>query len=138
MLRAALASSGAPEGTHGGYFSTLFPVLESLGLRGCLSIEGWRCGFTADPPALNVNGRVAKRLQDERGWEMQAHSMTARYQENSWIVGGLDSEEAESILDGAVNMGLRSNMTTSVYDTETRRQYSVNADSTGWKGPPTA
>lgn len=135
-IDAAIASSGASEGTHGGYFSTLFPVLESLGLRGCLSIEGWRCGFTADPPALNVNGRVAKRLQDERGWEMQAHSMTARYQENSWIVGGLDSEEAESILDGAVNMGLRSNMTTSVYDTETRRQYSVNADSTGWEETP--
>lgn len=129
----AIPSSNPAGWMCGGYFSTLFPVLESLGLRGCLSMEGWRCGFMSDPPALNENGLAARRLQDERGWEIQSHSMTARYGDNNWLVHGLDSELADTILSHAVYAGERSNQTTSVYDTRTRRQYSVTADSAGWK-----
>lgn len=58
-----------------GIFQILYPVLESLGLRGCVSMEGRRCGFTAYPPTLNDNGRIARRLQDERGWEMPLEGM---------------------------------------------------------------
>lgn len=129
----SIASSRPSEWMKGGYFSTLFPVLESLGLRGCISMEGWRCGFISEPPALNANGLTARRLQDERGWEIQSHSMTARYQDNNWLVKSLDSELADSILAHATYAGERSNLTTSVFDMETRRQYSVSADSTRWE-----
>lgn len=36
-----------------GYFTILYPVMESLGLKATVSLEGRRAGFTASPPALN-------------------------------------------------------------------------------------
>lgn len=131
-----IPSSGPSDWMLGGYFSTLYPLLESLGLRGCLSLEGWRCGFTSDPPELNENGIAVKRLQDEKGWEIQSHSMTARYSSNNWLVNGLDSELAQKILSESSYAGIRSNMTTSVFDTETWRQYTVSSDHKRWTETP--
>lgn len=122
--------------TGGGYATTLFPVLESLGLRGCISMEGWRCGLTETPPALNDNGKVVKMLQDRYGWEIQSHSMTSRYQNNNWLVESLDSDLAAEILSDAVTGTVRSNNTTSVYDRQTGKQYSVKADKSGWEETP--
>lgn len=116
-----------------GYFTILYPLLESLGLRGCISMEGWRAGFTSDPPVLNENGRISLRLQNERGWEVQAHSMEVLGQiANNWYVDSLDSEVADRILSEAVIKGKRAE-TTSVYDAETGRQYFPLADRSGWE-----
>lgn len=125
-------SSNPSDWMRGGYFSTLYPVLESLGLRGCLSMEGWRVGFTEDPPRLNENGNIAKMLQDDRGWEIQSHSMTARYQTNSWVVDSIDSPLADRILRESTYAGLRSNNTTSVYDLKSGSNLRVNDKRDGW------
>lgn len=116
-----------------GYFSMLYPLLESLGLRGCLSVEGWRVGMTDNPPVPNDNGKIMLRLQDEKGWEIMAHSMEVFgggvY--NNWYVESLDSELANKILESAVNKGWSSN-TETVYDAETGKQYFPNEDNTEW------
>lgn len=131
-----IPSSNPSSWMAGGYFSLLYPVLESLGLRGCLSMEGWRAGFTDDPPALNSNGLTARRLQDEKGWEIQSHSMTARYYNNTYYVDSLQSELADRILREGVYNGIRSNTTTSVYDASSGVQYSVNSTLSGWEPTP--
>lgn len=119
--------------TGGGYATTLFAVVSALGLRACISMEGHRAGLTDDPPALNANGLAAKRLQDEHGWEIACHSMTARYQKNNFEVPSLDSDTARSILAAAVYDGPHGVATTTVYDLATRRQYSVaDAARSGW------
>lgn len=136
-LDGTIPSSNPSDWMKGGYFSTLFPVLESLGLKACLSMEGWRVGFTETPPVLNPNGIIAKRLQDEKGYEIQSHSMTARYQTNSWLVESLDSELADKILEESTYAGLRSNTTTSVYDRETGKSYYASSDKSRWIETPT-
>lgn len=119
-----IPSSGAPGvPNRNGYFSILYPMLESLGLRGCLSAEGKRIGMTSEPPAINDNGRVMLRLQNERGWEVMSHSMEVLGEHlNNWVVDSLTSEYALQLLamheyagDGAV--------CPSVYDLQTQRQY---------------
>lgn len=132
----AIADSNPSDWMKGGYYSVLYPLLESLGLRGCLSMEGWRNGFTDNPPVLNRNGETSRRLQDEKGWEIMSHSMTARYYNNNWYVDGLDSDVARRILREGRWYGIRSNLTTSVYDAETERQYSVNSTLTAWEETP--
>ena len=115
-----------------GYFSILYPVLESLGIRGCVSMEGRRCGFTSAPPVLNENGQIARRLQDERDWEIQSHSMVCSGERlNCWMVDGLDSDLALHILTEGPNKG-NSIQTVSVYDTQTGRQYMPDADNSEW------
>lgn len=132
----ALPDSNPSGWMKGGYYSILYPLLESLGLRGNISMEGWRAGFTANPPALNRNGRTALRMQNEKGWEIMSHSMTARYYTRNWYVESLDSELADRILREATYNGIRSNLTTSVYDAATGKQYSVNPSLTGWEETP--
>lgn len=120
----------------GGYFTTLYPVLAGLGLRGTLSLEGWRAGFTDSIPALNFNGRLMKRLQDEKNWEIQSHSMTAFLENNNWLVDSLNSTLADRILRESNYSGDTKNLTTSVFDIKTRRQYQVNSDKTEWLESP--
>ena len=132
----AIADSNPSGWMKGGYYSVLYPLLESLGLRGNISMEGWRNGFTDNPPALNRNGQTARRLQDEKGWEIMSHSMTARYYNNNWYVESLDTDLACRILREGRWNGIRSNLTTSVYDAETGRQYSVNSTLTAWEETP--
>lgn len=131
-----IPSSNPSDWMKGGYFSTLFPVLESLGLKACLSMEGWRAGLTESQPRLNGNGLTAKRLQDEKGYEIQSHSMTARYMTNSWLVESLNSELADRILRESTYNGLRSNTTTSVYDRETCKSYYADSDKKCWRETP--
>ena len=135
-LDGKIPSSNPSPWMKGGYYSTLYPLLESLGLRGCLSMEGWRAGFTDNPPALNGNGLIARRLQDEKGYEIQSHSMTARYQTNSWCVDSLDSGLADRILAESTYAGLRSNNTTSVYDRQTGKSYYASPDKSRWIETP--
>lgn len=136
-LDGTIPSSGPSPWMRGGYFSTLYPVLESLGLRGCLSMEGWRVGFTDNPPALNDNGRIAKTLQDSAGWEIQSHSMTARYQTNSWVVDSIDSPLADRILRESNYSGLRSNNTTSIYDLKSGQNWYASPERDRWITVPT-
>ncbi len=131
-----IPSSGPSEWMTGGYQTVLYPLLESLGLRGNLAMEGQRVGFTKNPPVLNENGRMAKRLQDEKGWEIMCHSMTARFDYESYFVPDLNCEMASEILLESKYLGLSNNNTTSVYDAETNRQYSVNSDKSGWIETP--
>ncbi|MDE5552377.1 MAG: hypothetical protein K2I91_04160, partial [Muribaculaceae bacterium] len=131
-----VTSSGWSSWMTAGYQSLLYPMLESLGLRGCLAIEGQRCGMTANPPAINLNGRTALRLQNEKGWELMAHSMTARYDYVNYYVESLDSDLARTILAKGKFSGLDNNNTTSVYDAETGKQYSVNKELNGWVETP--
>lgn len=131
-----IPSSGPSTWMKAGYQSLLYPMLESLGMRGNLAVEGQRVGLTSTPPRLNDNGLIAKRLQDEKGWCLMAHSMTARYYTNSYYVDGLESPTAYKILQNATYSGATSNNTTSVYDAETGKQYSVNSGKTGWVETP--
>jgi len=116
----------------GGYLSTMYPMLASLGIKGNIAAEGQRMGFTVDPPVRNYNANVLKKLQDEKGWEIMSHTMTARYYYRNWYVESLDSELADKILREGTYAGATSNNTTSVYDAETGKQYQVNPDKTGW------
>lgn len=116
-----------------GYFSLLYPVLESLGLRGCLSMEGRRLGFTYwAGPYLNENGQIARRLQDEKDWEIMSHSMQCLGERlNNWMVDSLDSPLANKILAEAINEG-ESSATVTVYDIKTKHQYRPNENNTSW------
>lgn len=131
-----ISGSAASSWITGGYESLLYPLMESLGMRASLAVEGQRCGMTANPPKLNLNGRVALRLQDEKGWELMAHSMTARYDYANYYVESLDSDLARTILAKGKFAGIGNNNTTSVYDVSTQRQYSVNSDLSGWEETP--
>ncbi len=128
----SIASSSPSAWMRGGYFTTLYPVLESLGLTGCISAEGRRIGFTDYPPTLNANGRLIRRLQDEKGWEVQSHSMLAVTSDNNWYVDSLAAPEADEILSSARYYGSGNISTTTIYDGSTGIQYSVNADLSGW------
>lgn len=141
--------------THGGFASLLFPVLKSLNLKhkgemhGKLSCgvasEGQRIGLTplngmedTFDGNLNTCGDMIKALVEKEGWECICHSMTARYLHNSYLVEGLDSEFANSLLVDAtysqVN-GLGYN-TTTCYDTVTKKNYKVKKDLSGWDECP--
>lgn len=115
-----------------GYFTSLYPVLESLGLKGTVSLEGRKAGFTDNPPTLNETGQIAKRLQDERGWEIQSHSMHCAGEILScWYVDDLDSKLARKLLAEG-NPGKRDYNTVSVYDGKTGRQYMPDELSENW------
>lgn len=123
-------SSGvSPWMNGGGYLTTLYPLLQSLGgIRACLAMEGQRCGFTNDTPVLNDNGKIAKNLQDNAGWEIMAHSMTARYEYVNYLVESLDSDLANTILANSTYAGDTSNNTTSVYVSSENKNYRVTAN----------
>ncbi len=128
-------SSADGAGSYG-YYSLLFPLLESLGLRGNLAMEGRRVGLSSDVPELNENGRIAKKLQDIKGWEVMAHSMECLGEKlNNWIVDSLTSPLAKKILsenEPKANLAL----TESVYDLQTNRQYHISSDSLSWEETP--
>lgn len=120
----------------GGYLTTLYPLLQSLGLRGNLAAEGQRTGLTNNVPQLNANGEVAKKLQDERGWEIMAHSMTARYEYVNYLVESLDSDLARTILENSSYAGATSNNTTSVYVSSENKTIWLMLIKNGLKYPP--
>lgn len=127
-------SSNIPD--RNGYFTMLFPLLQSLGVRGNVSMEGWRCGFTANPPQLNDNGKIMLRLEKEMGWEMQSHSMEVLGdQNNNWYVDSLDTPLARQLLEEATGYG-PGNITTSVYDAKTGIQFYPNDERTEWVEAP--
>ncbi len=136
-IDAKFSSSSANSWMQGGYWSRLFPVVASLGLKANLSVEGWRVGLDLETPQLNKNGRVIKLLQDTYGWEVMAHSMTARYPINIWAVESLDTELANKILSTSKSTNIRSNNTHSVFDLSTGVEYSVNSTQDGWIKTPT-
>lgn len=119
-----------------GYFTMLYPLLQSLGVRGNISMEGWRCGMTAYPPQINVNGQIMRRLESELGWEMQGHSMEVLGdRNNNWIVDSIESDLAHKIMAEANGSGF-ANTTTSIYDLQTKKQYYPSADHTEWIESP--
>lgn len=121
----------------GGYLTTLYPLLQSLGgIKACLAMEGQRNGFTMENPALNDNGKVSKNLQDNAGWEIMAHSMTARYEYVNYLVSTLDSELANTILANSTYAGAASNNTTSVFVSSENKNYMVN-ENKQWVEVPT-
>lgn len=116
-----------------GYFSILYPVLESLGLKGTVSLEGRKGGFTSSPPALNETGMLAKRIQDEKGWEIQCHSMICLGELlNCWEVDDLDSELASRIFEEGPRYGPRNPYSVSVYSISTGKQYMPATDGKEW------
>lgn len=121
---------------NGGYASILYPLVRSLGITACLSMEGQRVGFTDDVPTLNKNGQIVKYLQDNYGWEVMAHSMTARYVNSVYGVESLSSALAQEILAHSYYYGEGSMMTTCVYDFETQKNYYANEAKTGWEELP--
>lgn len=120
----------------GGYATTYYPLMASLGLKGCLSVEGQRVGFTATSPALSANGRIVKHLQDHHGWELMCHTMTARYAANVYAVDDVHSELAREILSNATYAGPTSMLSTSIVDTLSGVNYVVNSTLTGWEEMP--
>ncbi len=119
-----------------GYFSILYPLLESMGVKGCVSMEGRRSGMTSSPPMINSNAEALLRLEQERGWEVQSHSMTCLGEVlNNWVVDSLQSELAQKILETGTYKGLSSS-TETVYDLHTGLQYFPDESRTGWIESP--
>lgn len=119
-----------------GYFSILYPLLESLGLRGNLAVEGRRTGLSQTPPEPNDNLRTILRLQNEKGWDILSHSMICLGEIlNNWMVDSLNSRLANEILLQGPNNGEDAS-TVSVYDKQTKKQYWPNSDNTGWVETP--
>lgn len=119
-----------------GYYSLLYPILQSLGLRGCISMEGRRVGFSRWGTELNDNGKTARRLQDEVGWEIQNHSMDCIGEIlNNWVVDSLSSSIADEILKKYPYSGIHQNAT-SVFDRQTGKQYFPLPDNSGWQESP--
>ncbi len=121
----------------GGYASIYFPLLHSAGVKGCLSAEGQRMGFTDTPIQLNYNGQVVKKMQDDFGWEVSCHTMTARYVRLTYEVNGLSSSLAQQILSESTNWDdYQSMSTTIVYDQQTQSNYYASKDKTQWLPVP--
>lgn len=132
-----ISSSGTTwSGWSGGYATIFYPLVRSLGITACLSMEGQRVGFTDETPCLNENGRIVKHLQDHYGWEIMAHSMTARYVNNVYAVESVESELANEILAHATYAGPTSMSSTCIYDRTHQKNYVVNASKTGWDELP--
>lgn len=151
-------SSTKPSSSYqnwGGFSSFLWPVLKALNTKHAATIngkitcgvasEGQRIGltplygltdtFTGD---LNTCGKMIKALVEKEGWECILHSMTARYISNSYLVNGLDSEFAKSLLIDATYSGTNGLgwKTTTCYDTVTKNNYKVKKDLSGWEECP--
>lgn len=134
-LDGQIESSKHGEYTYG-YYSLLFPLLESLGLKGNLAVEGRRIGIVNDPPYINDNGKTLIRLQDEKGWDMLCHSMECLGETmNNWLVDSIDSPLANKIFAEGPNLKVNAN-TVSVYDLQTHKQYWPNPDNTEWEETP--
>ncbi len=119
-----------------GYYSLLYPLLESLGIRGNLAAEGKRIGLTNTLPSLNDNGKTLLRLQDEKGWDILCHSMECLGAErDNWLVDSLDSPIALRVFQEGPFYGTHT-LTASVYDMKSQKQYWPNADKTGWEETP--
>ena len=115
-----------------GYYSLLYPLLESLGLRGNIAAEGKRTGLDLEPPMPNDNLRTLVRLQNEKGWDILAHSMICLGEIlNNWRVDSLDSPLAKELLAIGPNNGEDAS-TISIYDTKTGHQYWPNSDNSAW------
>lgn len=126
-----IPSSSPRGGMKTGYFSILYPVLESLGVRGCVSLEGRRAGWHYG--GNNVNARILKRMQDELGWEVQAHSMTCIGEVlNNWYVDHMQAPVVDKLLRSAENYGPENQNSVSVYDGSAGIQYMPLADRSGW------
>lgn len=126
-----IPSSYPSEGLTTGYFSLLFPCLESLGLRGCVSLEGRRAGFINGQ--INDNFRILRRLQNEAGWEIQSHSMECLGERlNNWVVDDLNSQLAYEILRNGENKGTHNSATESVYSLSDGKQYLPLTDRSEW------
>lgn len=140
---------------QGGFASVIFPLLRSLNLKynstikGKLTLsvcaEGQRIGLTplfgmqdTFSGSLNSCGSVLKALIDKEDWECICHSMTSRYLSNSYLVNGLDSEFANSLLVGATYDGTDGlgYSTTTCYDSVTKKNYKVKQDFSGWDECP--
>ena len=125
-----------PSSPYGGYFTLLYPLLESLGLKGNLAVEGRRTGISQNPPEANDNLKTILRLQNEKGWDILSHSMICLGEIlNNWIVDSLSSRLANEILASGPNNGEDAS-TVSVYDLKTRKQYWPNTDNTAWVETP--
>ena len=146
--------SGANQ-NRGGFASLLFPVLQALNKKHEATIngkivcdvaaEGQRIGLTplygltdTFDGNLNTCGQMVKQLIVHEGWGCLNHGMTARYVSNSYLVDGLNSEFANSLLTDATYSGpngLGWN-TTTCYDTVTKKNYKVKQDLSGWDECP--
>ncbi|MDE6561086.1 MAG: hypothetical protein K2K75_06885 [Muribaculaceae bacterium] len=132
-LEPQFISSSSP---YGGYFSLLYPLLESLGLKGNLAVEGRRIGLCDTPPVANDNLKTILRLQNEKGWDILSHSMMCLGEIlNNWVVDSLNSRLANKILTSGPNNGEDAS-TVSVYDLQTRKQYWPNPENTSWVETP--
>lgn len=160
--------AGATESTEpvtananrGGFASMLYPLLTSLNKKYAATINGQlSCGVCAEGQrigltplygmddtfdgTLNLCGKVLKALNVKAGWETICHSMTSRYVTNSFLVEGLDSEFANSLLvastgytpvySGTNGLAYR---TTTCYDTVTKKNYKIKSDFSGWDECP--
>ncbi len=113
-----------------GYYSLLYPLLESLGLRGNVAMEGRRAGLSITPPELNENGKIARRLQDVKGWEVMGHSMECLGEIlNNWIVDSINAPLAEKLLMENTP-GENPTSSVSIYDLQTHKQYHL--EDSGW------
>lgn len=128
--------SSVPGSYSYGYYSLLYPLLESLGLRGNLAVEGRRTGLHSDPPKPNDNLTTIIRLQNEKGWDVLSHSMICLGETlNNWMVDSLDSPLAETILREGPENGERGS-TVSVFDMKTKKQYWPDAGGSSWVETP--
>ena len=139
---------------RGGYASMMLPLIMSLNARygeeinaerhkiivGC-AVEGQRIGLTplyGDEDVftgeLNTNGKILQKIIEHEGWEALCHSMTARYIHGNYIVKGLTSNFANTVKNSGTIVTanhLHWNHAV-VYDTETKKNYYLKKDRSGW------
>lgn len=137
----------------GGYASVLFPLVHAFNkkygsqIKGkvtCFTAaEGQRIGLTplyTDTDdfdgTLNNNGQVLKRLIETGEWEAVCHSMTARYDNENYLVDGLDSAFADEVLANGNWAGEYRYNTTTCYDLATGKNYQIKQDKSGWTELP--
>lgn len=151
----AADSPSSVNANRGGYASLLLPVLLAFNAKygnimkgkavAEVSAEGQRIGLTSFMKltddfsgSLNNNGQVLNKIVEKAGWDVCCHSMTARYITHSYLVNGLDSEFANSLLVGATYEGDNGlgYKTTTCYDTVTEKNYKVKPDFSGWDECP--
>lgn len=119
-----------------GYWSLLYPLLESLDIKGNLAVEGRKIGIDYTPVKFNDNGLTLVRMQDEKGWDLLSHSMECLGElDNNWIVDDLDTPLALRLLEEGPNKGTNQ-QTISIYDKISHRQYWPNVDNSEWEETP--
>ncbi len=117
----------------GGFFSRLYPMLESVGAYASEAVECWRIGgmndYVADDvrpsfyvgPNTDKIAKVLKELIHQKGWEAANHTMNARY------LGEYKAASIDQVVNSGLSIGAgryyKSTGLTCIYNTTDKKHY---------------